>query len=183
MNGSGLLVMGLSAILLGVGSLVLLVTSGRDQRAQVGRSLAAVGGLRVGGPAAGSLPPASFTDRVLLPAVRRMALLGARVSPSGAAAKLQRRLDLAGVLTTVAATMRERARIRRQVRTLSAEGKLSAYILIGLPILLGLYEYAFRGEYFRPMYTTAPGIVMLLGTALSMTVGALWMNKLIKVEV
>ena len=91
--------------------------------------------------------------------------------------------NLAGVLTTVAATMRERSRIRRQVRTLSAEGKLSAYILIGLPVLLGLYEYAFRGEYFRPMYTTAPGIVMLLGTALSMTVGALWMNKLVKVEV
>ena len=91
--------------------------------------------------------------------------------------------NLAGVLTTVAATMRERARIRRQMRTLSAEGKLSAYILIGLPILLGLYEYTFRGEYFRPMYTTTPGIVMLVVTALSMTIGALWMNKLIKVEV
>ena len=91
--------------------------------------------------------------------------------------------NLAGVLTTVAATMRERARIRRQVRTLSAEGRLSAYILIGLPVLLGLYEYAFRGDYFRPMYTTTPGIVMLLGTAVSMTVGALWMNKLVKVEV
>ena len=91
--------------------------------------------------------------------------------------------NLAGVLSTVGATMRERARIRRQVRTLSAEGKLSAYILIGLPVLLGLYQYAFRGEYFRPMYTTTAGIVMLGATALSMTIGALWMNKLIKVEV
>ena len=69
------------------------------------------------------------------------------------------------------------------MRTLSAEGKLSAYILIGLPILLGVYEYTFSGEYFRPMYTTMPGIVMLFGTAVSMTIGGLWMNKLIKVEV
>ena len=96
MHGSGLLVVGLAAILLGVGSAVLLVTSGRNQRQQVNRSLAAVGGLQLGGLTAGSLPPASFTDRVLLPAVRRLALLGARLSPSGAAAKLQRRLDLAG---------------------------------------------------------------------------------------
>lgn len=96
MHGSGLLVVGLAAILLGVGSAVLLVSSGRDQRRQVGRSLAAVGGLRVGGLTAGATPATSFTDRVLLPAVRRLARLGDRLSPSGAAAKLQHRLDLAG---------------------------------------------------------------------------------------
>ena len=91
--------------------------------------------------------------------------------------------NLSEVLGTVATTMRERARIRRQVRTLSAEGRLSAWILIGLPVLLGLYQYAFRGDYFRPMYTTTAGLVMLTLTAVSMTVGALWMNKLVKVEV
>ena len=96
MHGSGLLVMGLAGLLLGVGSVVLLLGSGREQRQQVGRSLAAVGGMRVGGLTAGAPPAASFTDRVLLPAVRRLARLGARLSPSGAAAKLQRRLDLAG---------------------------------------------------------------------------------------
>ena len=100
------------------------------------------------------------------------------------AMRIQREVggNLAGVLTTVVATLRDRARLRRQVRTLSAEGRLSAWILIALPILLGLYELLFRGSYFRPMYTTPLGLTLLGGTAVSMTVGAVWMNKLVKVE-
>ena len=96
MSSDVLLVLGLSGLLLGVGSVVLLVSSARGQRQAVGRSLAAIGGMNVGGRALGPAAPASFTDRALLPAVRRMATLGTRLSPSGAAAKLQRRLDLAG---------------------------------------------------------------------------------------
>ena len=96
MSSNMLLVLGLAGLLLGVGSVVLLVSSARDQRQAVGRSLAAIGGMNVGGRTLVPAAPASFTDRALLPAVRRMATVGTRLSPSGAAAKLQRRLDLAG---------------------------------------------------------------------------------------
>lgn len=91
--------------------------------------------------------------------------------------------NLAGVLLTLAQTLRDRSKLRRQVRALSAEGRMSAWVLIALPTFLGLYEFFFKPDYFRPMYTTFPGVVMLVGTAISMVIGAVWMQKLVKVEV
>jgi tight adherence protein B len=69
------------------------------------------------------------------------------------------------------------------VRSLSAEGRLSAWVLTGIPIGLGAFMFAFRGDYLRPLYTTALGLLMLgLGVVL-MAVGAFWMTRLIKLEV
>ena len=59
------------------------------------------------------------------------------------AIRIQRQVggNLAEVLHTTAKTMRDRAAMRRQVRALSAEGRLSAYILIALPLLVTLFLY------------------------------------------
>jgi tight adherence protein B len=91
--------------------------------------------------------------------------------------------NLAGILSTVAATMRERAMLRRHVRGLSAEGRLSAYILIGLPIFLGLYMFMLRREYFEPMYTTGAGIGLIAVAVVLLTTGWFFMSRLVKVEV
>lgn len=91
--------------------------------------------------------------------------------------------NLAGVLTTVSATMRERAMLRRHVRGLSAEGRLSAYILIGLPVFLAAYMLTLRPEYIRPLYTTAMGIVMIVVAVLLLAIGSFWMSRMVKVEV
>ena len=57
--------------------------------------------------------------------------------------------NLVEVLRNTVDTMRERAQMRRQVRALSAEGRLSAYILIALPVLMGAYMFlAKRGITF-----------------------------------
>jgi tight adherence protein B len=91
--------------------------------------------------------------------------------------------NLSEVVETTVDTMRERARLRRFVRSLSAEGRLSAWVLTGIPIGLGAFMFAFRGDYLRPLYTTALGLLMLgLGVVL-MAVGAFWMTRLIKLEV
>lgn len=91
--------------------------------------------------------------------------------------------NLAGVLTTVSATMRERAMLRRHVRGLSAEGRLSAYILIGLPLFLAVYMLTLRPEYIRPLYTTGMGIAMIIAAALLLSIGSFWMSRMVKVEV
>lgn len=91
--------------------------------------------------------------------------------------------NLAGVLTTVSATMRERGMLRRHVRGLSAEGRLSAYILIGLPLFLALYMLTLRPEYIRPLYTTGLGIVMIIAAGLLLSIGSFWMSRMVKVEV
>jgi Flp pilus assembly protein TadB len=91
--------------------------------------------------------------------------------------------SLAEVLTTSVATMRERFRLQRHVRALSAEGRLSAYVLIGLPVGIGAYMFLFRTDYVRPLYTTFFGLVMLVGGAVMLAIGSFWMSRLIKVEV
>ena len=100
------------------------------------------------------------------------------------AVRIQREVGgrLAEVLATTVVTMRERSQLRRHVSALSAEGRLSAYILIGLPVALGGFMFIDDPVYMRPLYTSTVGVAMLMGAAVLTVVGALWMRKVIKVE-
>ena len=91
--------------------------------------------------------------------------------------------NLAEVLLTISNTIRERAAMRRQVRALSAEGRLSAYILVALPLIVATWLFISSAVYMRPLYTTVFGEVMLSLAAGLVVVGALWMRRVIKVEV
>ena len=79
--------------------------------------------------------------------------------------------NLVEVLRTTGETMRERASIRRHVRALSAEGRLSAYILIALPILIGAFLFLTRDSYMRPLYTTPLGLAMMTGAVVLVVAG------------
>jgi tight adherence protein B len=91
--------------------------------------------------------------------------------------------NLAEVLDTVADTLREREVIRRQVKVLSAEGRLSMYILTGLPILIALYISRVNPGYLNLLFSTAPGRVMLLTGIALLGVGIFWMQKIVKIDV
>lgn len=91
--------------------------------------------------------------------------------------------NLAEVLRNTVATMRERGYLRRQVRTLSAEGRLSAYVLLALPVLIGGWMFYTDSAYMRPLYATFYGIAMLIGAFVGVVAGAIWMRGLINVEV
>ena len=101
------------------------------------------------------------------------------------AIRIQREVggNLAEVLTTVAATLRERERLRRQVRVLSAEGRLSAWILGGLPPLFFLYLLLVRQDYIRTLWTDPIGIVLIIFLLVDLAVGVFWLRKVIQVEV
>jgi tight adherence protein B len=101
------------------------------------------------------------------------------------AIRIQREVggNLAEVLTTVSATLRERERLRRQVQVLSAEGRLSAWILGLLPVVFALYLMVVRGEYLEPLVTTVFGWLLLGLGVILMIVGGLWLRKVVKVEV
>lgn len=100
------------------------------------------------------------------------------------AVRIQRSVggNLAEVLMTTVTTLRERAATRRQVRTLSAEGRISAWILLGLPVGLFLVLAVIRTEYLRLLWTTVPGVVMLTLTVILMAIGSFWMSRIVKVE-
>jgi tight adherence protein B len=91
--------------------------------------------------------------------------------------------NLVEVLSNTVDTMRERAQMRRQVRALSAEGRLSAYILVALPLLMAGYMFLVRRDYIRALYTTAPGLTMLIGSVVLIVVGSIWMRNIVRLEV
>jgi tight adherence protein B len=101
------------------------------------------------------------------------------------AMRIQREVggNLAEILNTVAGTLREREYLRRQVKTLSAEGRLSAWILGALPVCMFTYMLVGNRAYVSLLWTTGMGVVMLAGAALLMASGAWVMSRLVKVEV
>ena len=102
------------------------------------------------------------------------------------AIRIQREVggNLAELLTTVAGTLRERERLRRQVKVLSAEGRLSAWILGVLPLAFALYLLLVRPSYLKPADHRAAGLAHARPSASSCSPSAaLWMRKVVKVEV
>jgi tight adherence protein B len=91
--------------------------------------------------------------------------------------------NLAEVILNTVSTMRERAQIRGQIRVLSAEGRISARILISLPFLLTLYLLWRRPSYLKPLYTTGVGIAMVITGAVMLLVGSFWISRIVKIEV
>jgi tight adherence protein B len=91
--------------------------------------------------------------------------------------------NLAETLRTTAKTLRERESLKRHVKALSAEGKLSAYILIALPIGVFFYSMKVNREYVELLWTRPAGLVMLIGGIVSLGIGIMWMRKVVDVEV
>lgn len=91
--------------------------------------------------------------------------------------------NLAEVLLTTVQTMRERAQVHRQVRALTAEGRLSAYILVALPVGIGGFLFLTRPQYMRPLVSEPMGLVMLAVAGVLVGLGSLWLSRLVKVEV
>ena len=91
--------------------------------------------------------------------------------------------NLAEILSTVAATIRERERLRRQVRGLSAEGRLSAWILGGLPPIFATYLILVRPTYIEPLFTDPLGITLVIVMLALMSLGIFWLSRVVKVKV
>jgi len=90
--------------------------------------------------------------------------------------------DLAEILDNVARTIRERARLRAQVRALTAEGRLSGVILFALPFVVVLATSIINPDYLGELTDTSLGQMMLFVAIALMTVGALWMRKLVQLK-
>ena len=142
MHGVALLVFGLALLLVGAGASIMLVATGNRGRQDVQRGLAVVSGLRVtqDGPPSGEA--ASFGDRVVLPAVQRLASFGATLSPTGAGGRLQRRLDVAG-----------------NPRGLDVQQVLGAKVAVMLLIGTGGFWFGIGGGLLRGAGCTAVGAV------------------------
>jgi tight adherence protein B len=91
--------------------------------------------------------------------------------------------NLAELMLNVATTMREREYLRRQVKSLSAEGRFSAYILLSMPPGILLYEWVSNRHYLTPLFTTGIGWLLMALMGVLMFLGGFMMMRLIKLEV
>ena len=90
--------------------------------------------------------------------------------------------NLADVLDQVSETIRERAEIKGHIKALAAEGKFSAYILTALPFGIVGMLLAVSPGYMNSMFTHPLGWAMIAASAVLMTIGALWMRKIIDLK-
>ena len=91
--------------------------------------------------------------------------------------------NLAEIYDRIADTLRQRQVLRGEIKTLTAEGNLSAMILILLPIGVGGATLVLNNEYASLLYTTRPGIIMLIGSFVMMVLGVLWLRRIIRFDV
>jgi tight adherence protein B len=85
--------------------------------------------------------------------------------------------NLSEILNTVSGTIRERRRMARHVRTLTAEGRMSAQILTALPLLIAFWQWRVNPEQFA-LLTYGAGLLALIVAGILMVVGAVWVRKI-----
>jgi|GEM_PF-6521158 tight adherence protein B len=91
--------------------------------------------------------------------------------------------SLVDVLAGIADTIKARRRLKRRIDTLTAEGRLSAVVLTLLPLFLLILFRLTQPDLFAPMLEEIPGIIMLFFAALLDIIAALWIKKIITIEI
>jgi tight adherence protein B len=90
--------------------------------------------------------------------------------------------SLAGLFDTLSETVRERQRHARKVKALTSLGRMSAIVLVGMPIALGALMTLLSPQYMAPLYTTSTGHVLIGVCLTSMAIGALFLKQIVSVK-
>jgi tight adherence protein B len=98
--------------------------------------------------------------------------------------------NLAEILDSIAFTIRERVRIKGEIRSLTAQQRLSGYVVGGLPVGLALFIYLAAPSFFDPMFAKPPdlagipvGVILIVVAALMMAAGFMSIRKIVDIEV
>jgi tight adherence protein B len=91
--------------------------------------------------------------------------------------------SLAEILEIVAHTIRERVRIQREISVLTAQQRISGYVLMVLPIGMAIFLFVVNPSYIMPMFEPGPILCIPIGTVILMVVGFLIMRRIIDIEV
>jgi len=90
--------------------------------------------------------------------------------------------NLAEVLDQVGQTIRERNELRQEVQSLSADGRISAYVLMALPVGLAVILTVMNPGYLAPFVTSMVGWVLMGISVLMFVAGGLWLRKIINIS-
>lgn len=90
---------------------------------------------------------------------------------------------LADILDQIVATMRERVKLRGDARTMTAQGKLSAAIVIAMPIVMAILLTLVNPEYLQLMFIHPLGQIVLIGSAVLYVAGIFVLSRIVKVRI
>lgn len=91
--------------------------------------------------------------------------------------------NLAEILENTASLIRDRFRILGDIQTFTAQGRLTGWILMCLPIAMALYTYALDPAYFKPMLETDGGRMALIIAGSMQIAGMLVVRKIVNIRV
>ncbi len=91
--------------------------------------------------------------------------------------------NLAEVLENTATVIRERYRLKRQIRVHTAQGRLTGWVLALLPVFYGVALFLVKPDFISVLWKDDRGVRMLYGAAVLTTVGALLIRKIIRIRV
>jgi tight adherence protein B len=91
--------------------------------------------------------------------------------------------NLADILDTTAETIRERVRIKREIEVLTAQQRYSGYVLVALPIALGVFLTIINPTYQMRLFAPGPTLCIPSGAILGMVIGFLIMRRIVDIEV
>jgi tight adherence protein B len=91
--------------------------------------------------------------------------------------------NLAELLETMEETIRGRVRVLGELKTLTAQGKMSSWVITLLPVGLALYFYFMSPDYFLPMFDHPLGIAMISIASIFIILGWVVIQKIVKIEV
>ncbi len=90
--------------------------------------------------------------------------------------------NLSRILDSIAATIRERVKLQGEIRTLSAQGRMSGYMLAGLPVAVGGILMLLAPGYMGKLFTPGPWIALPAVAVLGVFFGMLIMRRLVAIQ-
>ena len=91
--------------------------------------------------------------------------------------------NLAEIVDSLGRLIRKRFELKKKIQALTAEGRISAIVLMSLPFGMALALYFVSPEYLTPLFTDPMGQAMVAGAAVMMTLGAVVMQRMINIKV
>ena len=97
------------------------------------------------------------------------------------AVNIQRQVggSLAGLFDMVADTVRDRQQFARKIRSLTAMGRMAAYVLVGLPFFIALALTVLNRTYMEPLFNTHTGHMLIMAGLTMMAFGSLILKKIV----
>ena len=91
--------------------------------------------------------------------------------------------NLSKILDSIATTIRERVKLKGEIKTMSAQGRMAGYMLSGMPVAIGGILMLIAPTYIGKMFTPGPWLVMPVCAVLGILMGSLVINKIVDIEV